>query len=108
MTTRNAQISSTRDVNIAAGQSVSIGADKTTNTRSNTDDRTYWGGIGGGSETDNNQNNQIANGSRIDAQNDLEIQGNKLELNGSEALGGNQTNVTAQGENRWCYHPKYN
>ncbi|RSD29741.1 hemagglutinin repeat-containing protein [Vibrio pectenicida] len=96
VTTRNAQISASRDVNITAGQSVSIGADKTTNISTNSDDRTYWGGIGGGSETNKNQNNQTANGSRVKAKNDLEIQGNKLELSGSEALGGKEANVTAQ------------
>ncbi|GLT18102.1 hemolysin [Vibrio zhanjiangensis] len=96
VTTRNAQISASRDVNIAAGQSVSIGVDKTTNVVTNSDQRTYWGGIGGGSESSTDQNNQTANGSRVEAQNDLEIQGNKLILSGSEALGGNEANVTAQ------------
>ncbi|EFP97675.1 hemagglutinin repeat-containing protein [Vibrio caribbeanicus] len=94
VTTRNAQLTA-NDVNISAGQTVSIGADKTTNTGVSQNDKTYWGGIGGGNNKNVKDSKQTAAGSRVNAKNDLEVKGKDLEITGSEAIGKKAAHVEA-------------
>ncbi|AOV97636.1 hemolysin [Edwardsiella hoshinae] len=84
-----AQIRAVNDVGIAAAGKVTLAAQNVAHRKSEIDNHTYWGGIGGGGERDAHRRQQRSHASEIESGGTLTISGDQgVTISGSRAQGG--------------------
>ena len=84
-----AQIQSGNDAEIAAAGTVTLDVQNVANRKSEVDNHTYWGGIGGGGERDNNHSQERSHASEVESGGTLTISGGQgVTISGSRAQGG--------------------
>ncbi|MCL0910241.1 hemagglutinin repeat-containing protein [Escherichia coli] len=84
-----AQIQSNNDAEIAAAGTVTLDVQNVANRKSEVDNHTYWGGIGGGGERDNNHSQERSHASEVESGGTLTISGGQgVTIRGSRAQGG--------------------
>ncbi|NQY22162.1 MAG: hemagglutinin repeat-containing protein, partial [Campylobacteraceae bacterium] len=81
----SASLKAKKDINILANKNISIGADSTNSQNHKSDDKTYWGGIGGGSDVSSTSSDTLNHSSDLEsfdinllALNDIKISGSKI------------------------------
>ncbi|NQY52936.1 MAG: hemagglutinin repeat-containing protein [Campylobacteraceae bacterium] len=81
----SASLKAKKDINILANKNISIGADSTNSQNQKSDDKTYWGGIGGGSDVSSTSSDTLNHSSDLEsfdinllALNDIKISGSKI------------------------------
>ncbi|ELM3723445.1 hemagglutinin repeat-containing protein [Edwardsiella piscicida] len=92
-----AQIRADNDAGIAAAGKVNLTVQNVANRKTEIDNHTYWGGIGGGGERDNNHSQERSQASEVESGGQLTISaGQDVTISGSRAHGGRGGVVQSQ------------
>ncbi|WP_264159556.1 hemagglutinin repeat-containing protein [Edwardsiella ictaluri] len=92
-----AQIRADNDAGIAAEGKVNLTVQNIANSKTEIDNHTYWGGIGGGGEQDNNHSQERSQASEVESGGQLTISaGQDVTISGSRAHGGRGGAVQSQ------------
>lgn len=88
VTTQGAKLQARRDLTVNAGTQIQIGVQKTANTKAVRDDKTFWGGIGGGDNKNNSNRREISHASELTSGGTLRLNGQQgVTITGSKARG---------------------
>lgn len=88
VTIQGARVNASRDLTINAGNHIHIGVQKTANTKTVRDDKTSWGGIGGGNNSLSNNSREISHASELTSSGTLRLSGQQgVTITGSKARG---------------------
>lgn len=85
---RGAKVYAARDLTINANDQINIDVQKTANAKSVRDNKTSWGGIGGGDNKDNSHHHEVSNASDLTANGTLWLNGKQgVTITGSKVKG---------------------
>ncbi|MEB3019373.1 hypothetical protein, partial [Streptococcus agalactiae] len=77
-----------RDLTIDADNQIQVGVQKTANAKAVRDDKTSWGGIGGGDNKNNSNRREISHASELTSDGTLRLNGQQgVTITGSKARG---------------------
>ncbi len=96
VSTQGAKIHAQRDLTIDADSQIQVGVQKTANAKAVRDDKTSWGGIGGGDNKNNSNRREISHASELTSGGTLRLNGQQgVTITGSKARGQKGGEVTA-------------
>ncbi|MFV1475447.1 hemagglutinin repeat-containing protein [Serratia marcescens] len=96
VSTQGAKIHAQRDLTIDADSQIQVGVQKTANAKAVRDDKTSWGGIGGGDNKNNSNRSEISHASELTSGGTLRLNGQQgVTITGSKARGQKGGEVTA-------------
>ncbi|MBH3057172.1 hemagglutinin repeat-containing protein [Serratia marcescens] len=96
VSTQGANIHAQRDLTIDADGQIQVGVQKTANAKAVRDDKTSWGGIGGGDNKNNSNRREISHASELTSGGTLRLNGQQgVTITGSKARGQKGGEVTA-------------
>lgn len=96
VSTQGAKIHAQRDLTIDADNQIQVGVQKTANAKAVRDDKTSWGGIGGGDNKNNSNRREISHASELTSGGTLRLNGQQgVTITGSKARGQKGGEVTA-------------
>ncbi len=96
VSTQGANIHAQRDLTIDADSQIQVGVQKTANAKAVRDDKTSWGGIGGGDNKNNSNRREISHASELTSGGTLRLNGQQgVTITGSKARGQKGGEVTA-------------
>ncbi|HGM6348104.1 TPA: hemagglutinin repeat-containing protein [Serratia marcescens] len=96
VSTQGAKIHAQRDLTIDADSQIQVGVKKTANAKAVRDDKTSWGGIGGGDNKNNSNRREISHASELTSGGTLRLNGQQgVTITGSKARGQKGGEVTA-------------
>ncbi|MEL5306689.1 hemagglutinin repeat-containing protein [Serratia nevei] len=96
VTTQGAKVHAQRDLTIDADSQIQVGVQKTANAKAVRDDKTSWGGIGGGDNKNNSNRREISHASELTSDGTLRLNGQQgVTITGSKARGKEGGLVTA-------------
>ncbi|EOG6954924.1 hemagglutinin repeat-containing protein [Yersinia ruckeri] len=85
VTARGAQVHAGKNLDVTAGNKISVDVQKTANTHTIKNDKTSWGGIGGGENQDDGRLNEVSHSSELTAGNELFLSGQQgVSITGSK------------------------
>ncbi|CAI1823584.1 Hemolysin precursor [Serratia marcescens] len=94
--TQGARVHAQRDLTIDANEQIQIGVQKTANAKAVRDDKTSWGGIGGGDNKNNSNRREVSHASELTSDGTLRLNGQQgVTITGSKARGQKGGEVTA-------------
>ena len=94
--TQGARVHAQRDLTIDADNQIQIGVQKTANAKAVRDDKTSWGGIGGGDNKNNSNRREVSHASELTSGGTLRLNGQQgVTITGSKARGQKGGEVTA-------------
>lgn len=94
--TQGARVHAQRDLTIDANEQIQIGVQKTANAKAVRDDKTSWGGIGGGDNKSNSNRREVSHASELTSDGTLRLNGQQgVTITGSKARGQKGGEVTA-------------
>ncbi|HCR3023538.1 TPA: hemagglutinin repeat-containing protein [Serratia marcescens] len=94
--TQGAKIHAQRDLTIDANEQIQVGVQKTANAKAVRDDKTSWGGIGGGDNKNNSNRREVSHASELTSDGTLRLNGQQgVTITGSKARGQKGGEVTA-------------
>ncbi|NQY20799.1 MAG: hemagglutinin repeat-containing protein, partial [Campylobacteraceae bacterium] len=89
----SASLKANKDINVLASSNISIGVNSTSSHNNSSDDKTYWGGIGGGSDVSSTSKNTTNHSSDLDSTNINLLAGNDIKISGSKVNASNDLSV---------------
>ncbi|MBE4976415.1 MULTISPECIES: hemagglutinin repeat-containing protein [Serratia] len=96
VSTQGAKVHAQRDLTIDADNQIQIGVQKTANAKAVRDDKTSWGGIGGGDNKNNSNRREVSHASELTSGGTLRLNGQQgVTITGSKARGQKGGEVTA-------------
>ncbi|MEW7000240.1 hypothetical protein M5585_05370 [Serratia ureilytica] len=96
MSLPGAKVHAQRDLTIDADNQIQVGVQKTANAKAVRDDKTSWGGIGGGDNKNNSNRREISHASELTSDGTLRLNGQQgVTITGSKARGKEGGLVTA-------------
>ncbi|HEJ0402825.1 TPA: hemagglutinin repeat-containing protein [Serratia marcescens] len=96
VSTQGAKVHAQRDLTIDADNQIQVGVQKTANAKAVRDDKTSWGGIGGGDNKNNSNRREISHASELTSGGTLRLNGQQgVTITGSKARGQKGGEVTA-------------
>lgn len=96
VSTQGAKIHAQRDLTIDVDSQIQVGVQKTANAKAVRDDKTSWGGIGGGDNKNNSNRREISHASELTSGGTLRLNGQQgVTITGSKARGQKGGEVTA-------------
>ncbi|MGN6040296.1 hemagglutinin repeat-containing protein [Serratia marcescens] len=96
VSTQGAKIHAQRDLTIDADSQIQVGVQKTANAKAVRDDKTSWGGIGGGDNKNNSNRREISHASELTSGGTLRLNGQQgVTITGSKARGQKGGEVSA-------------
>lgn len=94
--TQGARLHANNDLTIDAKDQIQIGVQKTANAKAVRDDKTSWGGIGGGDNKNNSNRREVSHASELTSGGTLRLNGQQgVTITGSKARGQKGGEVTA-------------
>lgn len=94
--TQGARLHANNDLTIDADNQIQIGVQKTANAKAVRDDKTSWGGIGGGDNKNNSNRREVSHASELTSGGTLRLNGQQgVTITGSKARGQKGGEVTA-------------
>ncbi|WP_085337207.1 hemagglutinin repeat-containing protein [Serratia marcescens] len=94
--TQGARVHAQRDLTIDANEQIQVGVQKTANAKAVRDDKTSWGGIGGGDNKNNSNRREVSHASELTSDGTLRLNGQQgVTITGSKARGQKGGEVTA-------------
>ncbi|ENL4829741.1 hemagglutinin repeat-containing protein [Salmonella enterica subsp. enterica serovar Teko] len=86
--TRGAGLHASRDLTVNAGNQIQVGIQKTTSAKTVNDDKTAWGGIGGGDNKNNSNRREVSHASELTSDGTLRLYGQQgVAITGSKVRG---------------------